>query len=43
MKITSWIVQVLLVLAFIASGFMKLFAFDQLAASAPALAHRLSC
>jgi putative oxidoreductase len=38
MKITSWIVQVLLVLAFIASGSMKLFAFDQLAASAPVLA-----
>jgi uncharacterized membrane protein YphA (DoxX/SURF4 family) len=38
MKITSWIVKVLLVLAFIASGSMKLFAFDQLAASAPALA-----
>lgn len=38
MKIASWIVQVLLALVFIASGSMKLFAFDQLAASAPALA-----
>src|ERR1700730_1617600 len=38
MKITSWIVQVLLALGFIASGSMKLFAFDQLAASATALA-----
>ncbi len=37
MKITSWIVQVLLALVFIASGSMKLFAFDQFAASAPAL------
>jgi putative oxidoreductase len=38
MKIASWIVQVLLSLVFIASGSMKLFAFDQFAASAPALA-----
>ena len=38
MKIASWIVQVLLALVFIASGSMKLFAFDQFAASAPALA-----
>jgi putative oxidoreductase len=38
MKIASWIVQVLLALVFIATGSMKLFAFDQLAASAPALA-----
>jgi putative oxidoreductase len=38
MKIASWIAQALLALVFIASGSMKLFAFDQLAASAPALA-----
>src|SRR5882757_3666810 len=38
MKIASWIVQILLALVFIASGSMKLFAFDQFAASAPALA-----
>src|ERR1700733_6034599 len=38
MKIASWIVQVLLTLVFIASGSIKLFAFDQFAASAPALA-----
>src|SRR6201996_3300487 len=38
MKIAVWIVQVLLALVFIASGSMKLFAFDQFAASAPALA-----
>ena len=38
MKIALWIVQVLLALVFVASGSMKLFAFDQLAASAPALA-----
>ena len=38
MKIASWIVQTLLALVFIASGSMKLFAFDQFAASAPALA-----
>ncbi len=38
MKIASWIVQVLLALVFVASGSMKLFAFDQFAASAPALA-----
>jgi uncharacterized membrane protein YphA (DoxX/SURF4 family) len=37
-KIALWIVQVLLALVFIASGSMKLFAFDQLAASMPALA-----
>src|ERR1700679_1296163 len=41
MKIASWIAQVLLALVFIAAGSMKLFAFDQFAASAPALAdHR---
>jgi putative oxidoreductase len=38
MKIASWIVQILLALVFIAAGSMKLFAFDQFAASAPALA-----
>ncbi|MEI9998906.1 MAG: DoxX family protein [Verrucomicrobiota bacterium] len=38
MKIALWIVQVLLALVFLASGSMKLFAFDQFAASAPALA-----
>src|SRR5260370_38521993 len=38
MKIALWIVQVLLALIFVASGSMKLFAFDQFAASAPALA-----
>jgi uncharacterized membrane protein YphA (DoxX/SURF4 family) len=38
MKIALWIVQALLALVFAASGSMKLFAFDQLAASAPALA-----
>src|SRR5262245_19545335 len=38
MKIALWIVQTLLALVFIAAGFMKLFAFDQFAASAPALA-----
>jgi len=38
MKIALWIVQVLLALVFIASGSMKLFAFDQFASSAPALA-----
>ena len=38
MKIALWIVQVLLALVFIASGFMKLFAFDQFAVSAPVLA-----
>ncbi len=38
MKIALWIVQILLALVFIASGTMKLFAFDQFAASAPALA-----
>jgi uncharacterized membrane protein YphA (DoxX/SURF4 family) len=38
MKIALWIIQVLLALVFIASGSMKLFAFDQFAASAPALA-----
>src|ERR1700677_4461641 len=37
MKIASWIVQILLGLVF-AQGSMKLFAFDQFAASAPALA-----
>jgi uncharacterized membrane protein YphA (DoxX/SURF4 family) len=38
MKSVLWIVQVLLALVFVASGSMKLFAFDQFAASAPALA-----
>jgi putative oxidoreductase len=38
MKIASWVVQILLALVFLASGSMKLFAFDQFAASAPALA-----
>jgi uncharacterized membrane protein YphA (DoxX/SURF4 family) len=38
MKIALWIVQVLLALVFIMSGSMKLFAFDQYAAMAPALA-----
>ena len=38
MKITLWIVQVLLALVFVASGSIKLFAFDQFAATAPALA-----
>ena len=38
MKIALWIIQVLLALVFVASGSMKLFAFDQFAASAPALA-----
>ena len=38
MKIVLWIVQILLALVFIASGSMKLFAFDQFAASAPAFA-----
>ena len=38
MKIALWIVQILLALVFIASGSMKLFAFDQFTASAPALA-----
>ena len=38
MKIALWIVQFLLAFVFVASGSMKLFAFDQFAASAPALA-----
>jgi uncharacterized membrane protein YphA (DoxX/SURF4 family) len=38
MKIALWIVQVLLAFFFVAAGSMKLFAFDQFAASAPALA-----
>src|SRR4030088_1713259 len=38
MKSVLWIVQVLLALVFVASGSMKLFAFDQFAASAPVLA-----
>jgi uncharacterized membrane protein YphA (DoxX/SURF4 family) len=38
MKIALWIVQVLLALVFVASGLMKILAFDQIAASAPALA-----
>ena len=38
MKIALWIVQILLALVFVASGSMKLFAFDQFVASAPALA-----
>jgi uncharacterized membrane protein YphA (DoxX/SURF4 family) len=37
-KVALWIVQVLLALVFAAAGSMKLFAFDQLAASVPALA-----
>lgn len=37
MKIALWTVQILLALVFFASGFMKLFAFDQFVASAPAL------
>jgi hypothetical protein len=40
MKIALWIVQVLLALVFAASGSMKVFAFDQFAASAPALANQ---
>src|ERR1700733_16098752 len=40
MKIVLWIVQVLLALVFVAAGSMKLFAFDQFAASAPALANQ---
>jgi uncharacterized membrane protein YphA (DoxX/SURF4 family) len=40
MKIALWIVQILLALVFIASGSMKLFAFDQFAASTPALANQ---
>ena len=38
MKIALWTVQILLALVFTASGSMKLFAFDQFAASAPSLA-----
>jgi uncharacterized membrane protein YphA (DoxX/SURF4 family) len=38
MQIALWIVQVLLALVFVASGSMKLFAFDRYAAMAPALA-----
>jgi uncharacterized membrane protein YphA (DoxX/SURF4 family) len=38
MKIALWVVQILLALVFVASGSMKLFAFDQFVASAPALA-----
>src|ERR1700733_9925996 len=38
MKIALWIVQILLAFVFVASGSIKLFAFDQFAASAPALA-----
>lgn len=38
MKIASWIAQILLALVFLTAGSMKLFAFDQFAASAPALA-----
>ena len=38
MKIALWIVQLLLAFVFIASGSMKLFAFDKFAASAPDLA-----
>ena len=38
MKIALWIIQLLLALVFIASGSMKLFAFDKFAASAPDLA-----
>ena len=38
MKIALWIVSALLAFAFLVSGSMKVFAFDQFAASAPALA-----
>ncbi len=38
MKIALWVVQIRLAFVFVASGSMKLFAFDQFAASAPALA-----
>ncbi len=38
MKIALWIVQALLAFAFGASGFMKVFAFDQFVASAPEMA-----
>jgi uncharacterized membrane protein YphA (DoxX/SURF4 family) len=38
MKIVLWIIQLVLALVFIASGSMKLFAFDKFAASAPDLA-----
>jgi uncharacterized membrane protein YphA (DoxX/SURF4 family) len=38
MKIALWIVSVLLVLVFIGSGLMKVFAFDQFAQKAPSLA-----
>jgi putative oxidoreductase len=37
-KIALWIDQVLVALAFLASGSMKLFAFDKFAATVPALA-----
>lgn len=40
MKIALWIVSVLLALVFLAGASMKLFAFDQFAASAPTLAGR---
>ncbi len=41
MKITLWIVQVLLAFVFVASGYMKLFAFAHYAAMAPEMAdHR---
>ena len=40
MKIALWIVQILLALVFAAAGSMKLFAFDQLVASMPALANQ---
>jgi uncharacterized membrane protein len=38
MKIVLWIVSALLAFVFIASGYMKLFAFDQYAQMAPELA-----
>ena len=38
MKITSWIVQILLALVFLATGSINFFAFDQFASSSPALA-----
>jgi hypothetical protein len=40
MKIALWIVQSLLAFAFGASGYMKVFAFDQFVASAPHLANQ---
>ena len=40
MKIVLWIVQVLLALVFVASGSMKLFAFDHYAQMAPEMANQ---